>query len=294
MSKTTATNQNTGTQWAPPPYEEADPNPRTDGPFIPDDFKYSVMVSSCEPLVRQKFMHKVYSILSAQLLASLSWSFFVTKSASLQTFVIQHLAIFYCSMVLSLVTCFWLAWAPTVEELEGPRDPLLAEGQQPPSDIELPWYALTKKKQMAMLAVFTAAEAYCLSLVTMAYDANTVLSALVLTSVVVVGVTLASLSERFAIAEHSFSSIYFWLNYALLFIIGMGLCALLFGFSSMYDLIYGWMGAVVFTIYLFVDTQLIFRKVSLGQEVKCAMSLYLDIVNLFLSILRIMSHGNDE
>lgn len=104
-------------------------------------------------------------------------------------------------------------------------------------------------------------------------------------------------AERFENVLNSATSIYYWLNWGLWIMIGMGLTALLFGWnthSSKFNLLYGWLGAILFTAYLFIDTQLIFRKVYPDEEVRCAMMLYLDIVNLFLSILRILANSNDD
>ncbi|KAM9891158.1 hypothetical protein OXX79_010920, partial [Metschnikowia pulcherrima] len=50
----------------PPAYGE-DPAARSMGDNVPDDFKYSVNVASCELPVRQMFVRKVYALLSVQI-----------------------------------------------------------------------------------------------------------------------------------------------------------------------------------------------------------------------------------
>ena len=293
----------------PPPYEEQSSHlygqPARDSQdgnaFIPEDFKYSTVVISFEPIIRQRFMHKVYSLLSCQLLASLSFCYWASVSTSLQNFIMSHIALFYICMVVSLVSCIWLAVSPRPEDYEASvPEPLLTGSSEEPAQEQrrLPWYVLSSYKQkLTLLSIFTLSEAYCLSLVTLAYDKDTVLSALLITTIVVVGVSLTALSERFENVLNSATSIYYWLNWGLWIMIGMGLTALLFGWnthSSKFNLLYGWLGAILFTAYLFIDTQLIFRKVYPDEEVRCAMMLYLDIVNLFLSILRILANSNDD
>lgn len=118
----------------PPPYEEQSShlygqparNSQDGNAFIPEDFKYSTVVVSCEPIIRQRFMHKVYSLLSCQLLASLSFSYWASVSTSLQNFIMSHIAIFYVCMVVSLVSCVWLAVSPRPEDYEASvPEPLL-------------------------------------------------------------------------------------------------------------------------------------------------------------------------
>lgn len=267
---------------APPPYQAIATSPdgvQDDRSNIPDDFKYSTTVVSCDFEVRQRFMANVYSILSTQLLCTLVFCYVTIKSPTLQLFLVQHTALYVIAAITTLVSCIWLALSPRPEEYEGPA----------------PWYCLSGRGQYALLGLFTVAESYCLAGCVMFQSLEIVLSALVVTTVVVVGVSLMAFSGRFQLALESATSIYYWLNLAVLLLIGVGLSALLVGgMNSTVSIIYGWVGAVVFSIYLFIDTQLIFRKMHLGEEVRCAMMLYLDIVNLFLSILRILSSQNGD
>ncbi|CCD22774.1 Bxi1p NDAI_0A06200 [Naumovozyma dairenensis CBS 421] len=277
----------------PPPYEETDSitNP-PNGPFIPDDFKYTVRVSSCEPQVREFFMNRVYSILSAQLLLTSSFTYWATQSPTLQSFIQNHIGIWILSTISALILCFFLAFTPRKDDYisenieTGPSNSL-----REPST---PWYVLSKRSQLFVLGLFTIAEAYSISIVALTYDEKTILSALFITTIVVIGVSLTAMSGKFEFALESATSIYYWLNWALWIMIGMGFTMIFFGMNSTMDLIYGWFGAILFTVYLFVDTQLIFRKVFPDEEVKCAMMLYLDIINLFLSILRILGNSSSD
>lgn len=60
------------------------------------------------------------------------------------------------------------------------------------------------------------------------------------------------------------------------------------------ELVYGVVGALIFSGYILVDTQLVMRHYHVEEEIAAAISLYLDIINLFLSILRILNNSNNN
>lgn len=67
-----------------------------------------------------------------------------------------------------------------------------------------------------------------------------------------------------------------------------------FPHSSTVELGYGIFGAILFSGYILVDTQLIMRHYHVEEEIAASISLYLDIINLFLSILRILNSQNNN
>lgn len=76
---------------------------------------------------------------------------------------------------------------------------------------------------------------------------------------------------------------------------------ILFGFMSMFiphsstvELGYGVISALIFSGYILVDTQMIMRHYHVEEEIAAAISLYLDIINLFLAILRILNSQNNN
>jgi protein lifeguard len=68
-----------------------------------------------------------------------------------------------------------------------------------------------------------------------------------------------------------------------------GFVAAFFPYSSTTELIYGGLAALIFSGYILVDTQLIMRHYHVEEEIAAAISLYLDVINLFLAILRILN-----
>ena len=49
---------------------------------------------------------------------------------------------------------------------------------------------------------------------------------------------------------------------------------------------------MLFSAFIVVDTQKILKKVSTDEYILCAIDLYLDIINLFLYILRMLNERN--
>lgn len=245
-------------------------------PFLPDDFKYSTSVSSCVNEIRLRFLKNVYSILLFQLTLTFSFGLYVYNSHDLQLFIISRPWLGILSIVLGLLTCIWLSFAPSSNNEENE-----------------PWYVLSFPQQLALLIVFTLAESYALSLVVVLYKGEVILNAVMVTLFIVIGITTTLLTSNY-FQIYDFQKWYYWLNMLLWLMIGFSLSSIFFSFNSNTDLLISWIGVILFTAYIFVDTQLILRKVLIGEEIKCAMMLYLDIVNLFLYILRILSRNQDD
>jgi len=69
----------------------------------------------------------------------------------------------------------------------------------------------------------------------------------------------------------------------------VGFVAMIVPPSSGVDLAMAGVTALIFCAYILVDTQLIMRHYHVEEEIAAAISLYLDIINLFLAILRILN-----
>ena len=70
--------------------------------------------------------------------------------------------------------------------------------------------------------------------------------------------------------------------------------AAFFPYNKTSELIFGGLGAIIFSGYILVDTQLVMRHYHVEEEIAAAISLYLDIINLFLSILRILNSQSNN
>ena len=145
------------------------------------------------------------------------------------------------------------------------------------------WKRKSYPTNLFFLTGFTALEAYTISVIVSFYDTRVVLLALILTTGIFIALTLFACQTKY-----DFTS---WLPY----LFGALWILILFGFvsaffhSSKAELIYGGAAALIFSGYILVDTQLVMRHYHVEEEIAAAISLYLDVINLFLAILRILN-----
>jgi len=146
------------------------------------------------------------------------------------------------------------------------------------------WKRKSYPTNLIFLGVFTGLEAYTVSVITSFYDSKIVLEALIFTLGIFVALTLFACQTKY-----DFTS---WMPYlfgALWIVIIFGFMSAFFPHSSKVELGYGVVCALIFSGYILVDTQLVMRHYHVEEEIAAAISLYLDIINLFLSILRILN-----
>lgn len=146
------------------------------------------------------------------------------------------------------------------------------------------WKRKSYPTNLLFLGGFTALEAYSISVIVSFYDSKIVLEALALTLGIFAGLTLFACQTKY-----DFTS---WMPYlfgGLWGLILFGFIAAFFPYSSTTELIYGGLAALIFSGYILVDTQMVLRHHHVEEEIAAAMSLYLDVINLFLAILRILN-----
>lgn len=144
-----------------------------------------------------------------------------------------------------------------------------------------------------LMAAFTFCEAYVVAFVcAVVNDGQTVLAAAFFTAAMVIGLTIYALTTK-----HDFT-----LCGGFMFLVGavfvmFGIFSVFFGPTA--RMIYCVLGVIIFGIYLIVDTQLICggkRSYSLSKEdyILGAVILYLDIINIFMYILQLLSQSNNN
>lgn len=146
------------------------------------------------------------------------------------------------------------------------------------------WKRHSYPTNLLFLSGFTLLEAYSISVIVSLYDTKIVLNAVIITAGIFVFLTVFACQTKY-----DFTS---WMPYlfgALWALILMGLMMMFFPYSSTAELIYGGVTALIFSGYILVDTQLVMRKHHVEEEIAAAISLYLDIINLFLAILRMLN-----
>ncbi|KAI5300501.1 hypothetical protein KEM55_006988 [Ascosphaera atra] len=249
---------------APPSYQATDnfygAPPRTEDDNLPDDFKFGGSVAEATLPIRMQFVRKVYSILTVQLLFTTILSSVSFFSESYRTFVQQN------------------AWLTLVSCVSAIVFMLLTY-----------WKRKSYPTNLLFLGGFTLLEAYAVSTVTSFFNARVVVEALFITLGLFVVLTLFACQSKY-----DFTAWQPYLGFALWFLILWGFMAVFFPYSSTAELVYGSIAAIIFAGYILIDTQLVLRHYHVEEEIAAAMSLYLDVINLFLAILRILNSQNDN
>jgi len=246
----------------PPSYQEEGilGAARTEYDNLPDDFKFGGVVAEATLDIRMQFVRKVYSILTVQLLL---------------TAVLSSVSFFSPGYKTWIQTNQWMLWL----SLFGAIGFMLLTF----------WKRKSYPTNLIFLGAFTALEAYTISVVTSFYDSKIVLEALVFTLGIFVALTVFACQTKYDFTN--------WMPYlfgALWVAILFGFMAAFFPANSKVELGYGIITALIFSGYILVDTQLIMRHYHVEEEIAAAISLYLDIINLFLSILRILNSSQNN
>jgi hypothetical protein len=155
----------------------------------------------------------------------------------------------------------------------------------------------------ALLAVFTVAESILVGFTCLRYTAGSVLLCLGITFVIMVGLSLYATYTKSDFTTHGS-----FLFSALMALIGVGFSMWLisaFGLGggelfNAVQVLYAAGGAVLFSFFLIYDTQKIMggnhqHEFSIDDYTMAAICLYLDVLNLFLSLLQLLgreSHGD--
>lgn len=135
------------------------------------------------------------------------------------------------------------------------------------------------------LGIFTVAQGLMLGIFTIQYDANEVFMAVGITCVICFSLTLFSLQTKW-----DFTMMGGFLFVGLIIVFLFGIIVSFFP-GSVASSVYSACGALLFSLYLVYDTQIMMggnHKYSISPEeyIFAALNLYLDIINIFLFILR--------
>ncbi|TGJ83674.1 hypothetical protein E0Z10_g5101 [Xylaria hypoxylon] len=234
--------------------------PRSSEDNIPDDFKFGGSVAEATIDIRNQFIRKVYTILTAQLVATAVVSGLSFWSKDYKVWIQSHASLVWVSLFGSIAFMCLTYW----KRKSYPTNLLFLSG-------------------------FTLLEAYTISVIVSFYETQIVLNAVILTGGIFIFLTLFACQTKY-----DFTS---WMPYlfgALWGLVLFGFMAAFLPYNSTGELIYGGLAALVFSGYILVDTQLVLRKHHVEEEIAAAISLYLDIINLFLAILRILNSQSNN
>lgn len=218
-----------------------------------------------EKTIRLAFIRKVYSLLTLQLLIVVGFVALFLFEKKLQKFVSVHYEILIIALVLSFVLLIALSCCGSVRR--------------------------TAPMNYICLFSFTIVFSFLIGVSAAHYNAQEVLLAMGMTAAITIGLTLFAFQTKidFTVCGGGLLAL------LIVLLIG-GIFAAFFPSKIMNTAIAGF-GAFLMSLYIVFDTQLMIGgnhtySISPEEYVFAALNLYLDIVNLFLYILRLIGGRN--
>lgn len=211
-------------------------------------------------MMRAGFISKVYGILAFQLsitVASICFIFIPQVDQFFKTSLSLTLA--YVAIVGSLITIIALSCCKSIAR----RVPI----------------------NYILLILFTVCESYMLQIICYQYEPHSVLIAGVLTAAVTTVLALYALKTK---TDYTACGAFLFCCFTILLI---GSLISIFWRNYIFETLYACLGIVIYSIYLILDIQLISGKFghtfTIDDYIMASMSVYIDIINLFVTILRL-------
>ena len=203
--------------------------------------------------VRLGFLRKVYGILSVQLGFTALISVFIMLTPAIESFIINHPWTIFVNLIGLLVT----------------MGALFFKRNEYPTNFYL-------------LGAFTVLNSLTLGVMISQYDADVIVQALFLTCAIVVGLTVYTFRSK---------SDFTWLGGVLSSLLLASIIGSLFHIfmrNSMTETLVCISGVGIFSAYIVYDTHMIMKHLSAEEYIVGVINLYLDIINLFIKILRLL------
>lgn len=227
------------------------------GSNIENDFAYHNNVANASKGIRMGFLRKVYGLLATQLTITTIVAATCLLTPTIKEAVHAYPGLVMVSFVLSMVLLIALHF----KRKETPMN-------------------------LILLAAFTVVQAYTVGVIVTFYDVSVVLQAFFLTGAVVIGLTAFTFQTK-----KDFSG---WgaglMGGLMILIMGGFLQVFVGGEITQTAMAVG--GALLFSGFIVYDTQMIMTRVSPEEYIIATIELYLDIINLFIEILKILERVN--
>uniref|UniRef100_A0A3B1K3T2 Glutamate receptor, ionotropic, N-methyl D-aspartate-associated protein 1a (glutamate binding) n=1 Tax=Astyanax mexicanus TaxID=7994 RepID=A0A3B1K3T2_ASTMX len=215
--------------------------------------------------IRQAFIRKVFMVLTVQLMVTFSFVAVFTFSNDVKLFVRQNRWTYYVSYVVFFVSLIALSCCGEFRRKH-------------------PW-------NLVALSILTLSLSYMVGMIASFYNTDSVIIAVGITSVVCFSVVIFSLQSKY-----DFTSCRGVLFVCLIVLILFSFLCMVIRHKILH-IVYASLGALLFTCFLAVDTQLLLgnKKLALSPEeyIFAALNLYTDIINIFMYILAIVGRSRE-
>ncbi|XP_075506750.1 BI1-like protein [Primulina tabacum] len=215
-----------------------------------------------ENQLRWGFVRKVYGILAAQIVLTTAVSAVTVLYLPINDLLRGSSAL----LLFLLFTPFVLLW------------PLFVYQQKHPLNF-------------IFLGLFTASLSITVGVSCANTEGRIVLEALILTSAVVSALTGYTFWASKKGKDFSFMGPILFTS--LFVLVLTGFIQMFFPFGSTSVAIYSAMGAIIFSGYIVYDTDNLIKRFTYDEYIWASVTLYLDVLNLFLTILRMLRQGDN-
>lgn len=213
--------------------------------------------------IRRAFIRKVFLVLTAQLMVTFAFVAVFTFVEQVKVFVAANMWTYLVSYIVFFVSVCVISCCGNVRRRH-------------------PW-------NLVALSILTLSMSYMVGMIASFHETDSVIMAVGITAIVCFTVVIFSLQTKY-----DFTSCYGVLFVCLIVLIVFGfLC--IFIRDKILHIVYAGLGALLFTCFLAVDTQMLLgnKELALSPEeyVFAALNLYTDIINIFLYILAIIGRA---
>ncbi|KAK9146601.1 hypothetical protein Sjap_006504 [Stephania japonica] len=211
------------------------------------------------PELRWAFIRKIYSILSLQLL--------LTVAIAAVVVTVRPISLFFATTGAGLALYIVIIITPFI---------VLCP---------LSFYYQRHPINYLLLTVFTVALSFAVGLTCAFVPGKIILESVILTAAVVISLTLFTFWA--ARKGYDFNFLGPFLFGAVMVLILFAIIQVFFPLGKISVMIYGALASIIFCGYIVYDTDNLIKRYSYDEFIWAAVSLYLDIINLFLSLLTI-------
>ncbi|XP_039974742.1 glutamate receptor, ionotropic, N-methyl D-aspartate-associated protein 1b (glutamate binding) [Xiphias gladius] len=236
------------------------PNQEDPPPFHDNqDFDFGLDNKS----IRRAFIRKVFLVLTSQLMVTFAFVAVFTFVKEVKAFLLVNTWTYLVSYAVFFVSVCVISCCGNLRRRH-------------------PW-------NLVALSILTLSMSYMVGMIASFHETDSVIMALGITAVVCFTVVLFSLQTKY-----DFTSCHGVLFVCLIVLIFFGILCIIIR-DRILHIVYAGLGALLFTCFLAVDTQLLLgnKELALSPEeyVFAALTLYTDIINVFLYILAILGRA---
>lgn len=218
---------------------------------------------SLDNTLRWGFIRKVYSIIALQLVLTTCVAAFVVFSKPTQHFLLANWGIQIALLLVSMLAL-----------------------------IPLYIYRNSHPQNLVILGLWTCIFSVTVGMACSFYQPEIVLEALLITAAMVCGLTLYAFHATRRGLDLTFMGpmLFCCLNAMIIW----SIIQLFFHPGPVGRTIFALLGAILFSAYLVLDTQMLISRFELDDYIWAAVTIYLDVVNLFLYILRLLGEQRNN